>query len=189
MTLKHLVAVLIVGAVVAIVISGNGWYHEERPQQLYREAQQLAEQQRYDEAIEKYQIIIRDYPDSEMAAQAQEGITRAEVQKVAAVPEGERGVLPPPEGIAVAGLGNPALMVENGTEYVLTVRYAGPMAKELVLQPQAVGELILLAGTYQVAASVSDPSVVPFYGKAVFEPDHMYESVFYIVTVPGSRWP
>lgn len=159
--------------------------------QIYLDwGKQLEAEGNYDLAIEKYQIVLDEFSDSVLAAQAREGIERVEVArelaKIAALPSDERGDLPPPEGVIVAGLGDPVLIIENGTGYVLTLLYKGPIVTRLVLQPGEVTEITLRPGTYEIAATVPDPSVVPFYGTATFETDYTYESFFYIETV---TWP
>lgn len=159
--------------------------------QIYLDwGKQLEAEGNYDLAIEKYQIVLDEFSDSVLAAQAREGIERVEVakelDKIAALPSDERGDLPPPEGVIVAGLGDPVLMIENGTGYVLTLLYKGPIVTRLVLQPGEVTEITLRPGAYEIAATVPDPSVVPFYGTATFETDYTYESFFYIETV---TWP
>lgn len=159
--------------------------------QIYLDwGKQLEAERNYDLAIEKYQLILDKFPDSTLVNQAREAIERAEVaiavNEIAKLPDEEKGELPPPSGFVVAGLGDPVLIVENGTEYVLTVRYKGPLVIQLVLQPNEVTEITLRPGIYEVAATVSDPSVMPFYGRATFETDRMYETFFYIETV---SWP
>lgn len=159
--------------------------------QIYLDwGKQLEAEGNYDLAIEKYQIVLDEFSDSTLAAQAREGIERVEVakelDKIAALPSDERGDLPPPEGVIVAGLGDPVLMIENGTGYVLTLLYKGPIVTRLVLQPGEVTEITLRPGAYEIAATVPDPTVVPFYNTTVLETDYVYESYFYIETV---SWP
>lgn len=70
--------------------------------------------------------------------------------------------------------------VENGTSYTLRILLSGPVNRELRLAPGQRQSLTLPAGAYRVAAHLTAPNVLPFYGEQTYESGAQYESKFYI---------
>jgi hypothetical protein len=69
--------------------------------------------------------------------------------------------------------------VENGTPYELRVLYSGPIDRDLTVQPGMKGRIVLPPGGYRVAAKVSNPNVLPYYGVQSYEAGS-YSSRFFI---------
>jgi len=70
--------------------------------------------------------------------------------------------------------------VENGTAYTLIVLFGGPVEQRIVLGPGRTEQVELPPGTYKVAAHVSAPSVLPFFGVQIYSAGQEYTSHFYI---------
>jgi hypothetical protein len=77
---------------------------------------------------------------------------------------GSHGDMPPPEVAGSSSRGRTTMAVTNGTGSVLSFYYAGPASGTLTLAPGAVQNLSLSPGRYELAARVSAPNVIPFYG-------------------------
>lgn len=75
--------------------------------------------------------------------------------------------------------GSFAQVVENATAYELRVLFSGPVDQEFVIQPGATQRIALPAGEYRVAAKVSNPTVLPYYGTQSYD-GGSYSSRFYI---------
>lgn len=101
--------------------------------------------------------------------------------KVNGIMSGEHGKMPPAQKMSSNTSGVASVLVKNRTSNTLTVSYSGPTSNELVLAPAAEKSLSLAAGTYKVAASVDDPTIIPFAGKDVIG-GGMYRVEFYIET-------
>lgn len=76
--------------------------------------------------------------------------------------------------------GQSGMVVENGTPYLLTVRLSGPTSQRLQLPAGSTQTISLPPGSYEVAASVASPNVIPFYGKESFSGNTRYSERFYI---------
>lgn len=73
---------------------------------------------------------------------------------------------------------NPALTLENGTHYVLTVTLRGPGLERFQLGPGKAEKRTLKPGTYQVEGSISDPDTSAFTGEWTFESGGNYTAGF-----------
>jgi hypothetical protein len=99
-----------------------------------------------------------------------------------AIDEIRRGAyspLPPARGVANLGASSTTLRVKNGTAYMLTLYLSGPMDQTITLTPGGSQQIALVGGQYRLAAKVSDPSVLPFYGEQSFGGGD-YSEDFYI---------
>ena len=76
--------------------------------------------------------------------------------------------------------GQTAMAVENATSYTLTVLLSGPASQRITLAPNTSQSVTLTPGSYEIAASVSNPSVTPFYGKEAFGANTLYSEKFFI---------
>jgi len=102
----------------------------------------------------------------------------AEVAKIMA---GDHSQLPPAQKLSSNNSGVATIKVTNDTAHTLTVLYSGPTSKKSVLSAHQSENVSLTAGNYSVAASVNDPSVIPFAGTDTVSGGH-YTNQFYIVT-------
>ena len=80
--------------------------------------------------------------------------------------------------------GQTSMTVENGTNYLLYFYLSGPTSQKLEIATGRSQTLRLPPGHYEVAAKVSDLSVIPFYGTEDYAPNTGYSSHFYISTQP-----
>ena len=101
-------------------------------------------------------------------------------QEIAAIRGGRHGALPPAQVVAANRNARVSSMqIRNGTAFTLTVLYAGPSSRRVVVPPQGTQSLALAIGEYQVAASVNAPGVIPYAGvDRLF--GGSYENHFYI---------
>jgi len=74
------------------------------------------------------------------------------------------------------------LVIENTTEYVLTVYYSGTESREMRLMPYSRGTIVLKNGDYKIAASVPPANIRPFAGSESFS-GGQYRTGFCIVPV------
>ena len=70
--------------------------------------------------------------------------------------------------------GQAALVIENGTTYLLTVYISGPLSETLTVMPGKAHMITLAPGTYEIAASVTTPNVLPFYGTETLSANMRY---------------
>ena len=102
--------------------------------------------------------------------------------KVAAIMAAPHNPLPPAQQVRIDPRSTVAdILIENSTQYQLTVLYSGPTAQSIQLPPNGSQRVQLAVGQYQVAASVNNPAVRPFAGS-----DNLgggsYANRFYIET-------
>jgi len=74
------------------------------------------------------------------------------------------------------------MVVENDTEYTLTVFLSGPQEDRFEIAPRGSQTLNMLPGQYEVAARVSNPAVIPFYGQRSCGPNTRYSEHIYILS-------
>lgn len=123
-------------------------------------------------------------------------------EQIAALARGQHGQLPQPGSTGgVAAGGDAELTILNDTPYQLTVLIGAPNGVTVVVEPcptcrvyQGAGPsacqeggrprqvVRIRPGTMQVAARVSDPSVIPFLGTWTLNSDTGYFNCFFIVT-------
>lgn len=78
--------------------------------------------------------------------------------------------------------GQTSMTVENGTSYVLYLYLSGPINQTLQIAAGSSQTLYVSPGYYEIAAKVSDPSVIPFYGRDTYSANTQYSHHFYIST-------
>ena len=105
------------------------------------------------------------------------------VSEIDKIRQGPHELMPPAQAIP-GGIGIPSLVVENETEYTLTILLSGPNSQKVQISPGASKSVLIVPGGYEIAARVSDPSVVPFYGRQPFAPGSDYSEHFYISMGP-----
>jgi hypothetical protein len=88
--------------------------------------------------------------------------------------------MPPAHAAPSALRGMSGVSVTNGTKYELSVYLKGPVAQTLEIAPDQSQNLTLPPGHYEVAARVSDPGVIPFYGTDDYGADTTSSYQFYI---------
>jgi len=93
---------------------------------------------------------------------------------------GPHAAMPPAQASSVGLGGGTAMTVRNNTPYGLTVYLGGPTSRDVEIPAGGSQVVALPAGRYEVAANVSNPAVVQFYGVAEYAPDTQYSENFYI---------
>jgi opacity protein-like surface antigen len=91
------------------------------------------------------------------------------------------GTIPAAQATGRSSGGATTIAVTNATVSTLSVFLSGPQSESLTLAPGATGHLRLTAGDYEMAARVSAPDVIPFYGTQRFAGGTTYAQSFYIV--------
>lgn len=166
---------------------------------LYAFASRYRDAEDYDLAIILYKAVTNFSPGSAEGRDAERAAIETEIEKIYREKHGE---LPPPCKEADKELGgNCELVVINDTPYELTVLMKGPETRSIVVDaspnssirvippmvfqrppPEAERtKTILIPGSYEVAAKVSDPNVIPFYGEWSLEKDSEYSRWLYII--------
>lgn len=103
--------------------------------------------------------------------------------EVSAIMAGQHGQLPAPQQVRAEPRAQTAVVtVKNDTKYTLRVLYSGPTSRRIVLSPGATRQADFGVGIYRVAATVNQPSVVPFAGTNTLQ-GGVYSSRFYIEVV------
>jgi hypothetical protein len=101
-------------------------------------------------------------------------------QQIDQIRNGPHEAMPPGRQSKMALGGQSGMRVENGTEYTLSVFFSGPATQKVDLLPGASQVVRLPPGKYEVAARVSDPSVIPYYGEQDYVPNTQILEHFYI---------
>ena len=91
------------------------------------------------------------------------------------------GTIPAAQATGRSSGGGTTIAVTNATVSTLSVFLSGPQSESLTLAPGATGHLRLTGGDYEMAARVSAPDVIPFYGTQRFASGTTYAQSFYIV--------
>src|SRR5262249_26254463 len=74
--------------------------------------------------------------------------------------------------------GQAALVIENGTVYAMSVFIAGPVSENFTIMPGKAHVITLAPGAYDVAASVTTPNILPFYGQETLAPNTRYSQKY-----------
>ena len=109
-----------------------------------------------------YRTYLQYNPNSPNKAAIEKRIIDLEVAEILA---GKHGKLPPSSPLQMTGGAETQMRIENQTSYTLTLRYSGRQSYRFDLRAGEIREVILAADTYQVAATVSSPSVIPYAGS------------------------
>jgi hypothetical protein len=100
---------------------------------------------------------------------------------ISKIRRGKHGDIPPAEQVSSSGAGPPVTTIRNDTNYKLSLFLKGPISRAVRLSAGTTQEITLVAGHYQEAARVSDPSIVPFFGVQDYAAGGGYNETFYIV--------
>jgi hypothetical protein len=110
--------------------------------------------------------------------------TRTVENEIAKIRAGAHAAMPAAQAAGAAPGAGTSIVVKNDTQFDLSVYYAGPVSRSVQIAPKESRVVSLPAGPYQVAAKVSDPSVIPFYGTESYSADTQYSVNFYIAPMP-----
>lgn len=149
-------------------------------------------------AIEMYNSLLTEYPNSSSAAEAEVALARAIVAQAKATSGGE---IPEPAPSGGAASGTVEVVIQNSSPEELRIVFSGPDSRVEKLQacsscsryhlieptscPQQgkVGRYTLQPGEYDVVVeSLSDSSTKPWTGHWALADASKYDSCFYIVT-------
>lgn len=87
----------------------------------------------------------------------------------------------PPAQAGPGGSSDPtSVQVNNATAYTLFLFVSGPLNQTVQLVAGDSTMIVLSPGNYEIAARVSNPHVIPLYGKRLFEANTQYSEEFYI---------
>lgn len=102
-------------------------------------------------------------------------------QEVGRIRAGVHGDILPVRAVPATDLnGLSRVTVKNSSAYNISVLLSGPVARRLEIAPGETQTTILRPGNYEVAASVSSATVVPFYGTQFFSANSEYREVFFV---------
>lgn len=99
---------------------------------------------------------------------------------IAEIRGGDHSTLPPAVVTGFNGSGQTTSTFTNRTSYTLTVHVSGPVALSLTIPPGGSQQAPLAPGRYEVGASVSASSVLPYYGVRDYQAGGLYTDDFYI---------
>ena len=114
-------------------------------------------------------------PTDEQEAQS----ARSQIDQIRNAPHGP---IPQAQAVGTNAGGATTTTITNGTQYTLYVYLSGPTSHVLTLLPGQSQVLSLVAGSYEKAARVSNPSVMPFYGQQYYGSGTAFSENFYIAT-------
>jgi hypothetical protein len=103
--------------------------------------------------------------------------------EIQTIRQGNHAAMPTAQAAPANLGGQTGWIVENGTACNLTVLLSGPISQRMDLVAGTSQTLRVSPGSYEVAASVSCPNVIPFYGNLNLGANTQYSERFYI----GSR--
>lgn len=67
------------------------------------------------------------------------------------------------------------LIIENNTEFDLTVYLKGPEYKIIIVEKNSTSdEIEISAGTYEAASELTSPDILPYYGEVTYEEGQKY---------------
>ena len=126
-----------------------------------------------------YRRYINTYPGGAHRAEANKILIDMEVDKVF---NSKHGTLPGMQRVSDSDdAPSSTVVVENATDYPLTVMYSGPDSKSMQIGPGGRGTIVLANGHYRIAASVPAAHVRPYAGEQTFAGGR-YEVGYCIVT-------
>lgn len=72
------------------------------------------------------------------------------------------------------------LIIENNTEFDLTIYLKGPEYRIIEVQENSTAEIEITAGNYETAAELSNPDIPPYYGNVAYEEGQRYREEYTI---------
>jgi hypothetical protein len=101
-------------------------------------------------------------------------------QEIERIRNGPHEAIPLAQAAPSALGGQTGMDVKNGTSCTLSVFVSGLTSQKIQLAPGGSQSLPLTPGNYELAASVSCPNVIPFYGTQTLAANTKYSENFYI---------
>ncbi|MGN0201528.1 MAG: hypothetical protein ACI399_01305 [Candidatus Cryptobacteroides sp.] len=126
---------------------------------------------------EAYQKYISLYPRGPHRAEADKKLVEAKIDDIF---KNNHGTLPAFAHVQEDGRPTSSLVMENTTEYPLTVMFSGPEIRSVVIDPGSILTITIKNGVYRVAASVPPGSIIPYAGTQTFTGGR-YETGYCIV--------
>ena len=128
-------------------------------------------------SLASYKKYLKSYPYGEYANEAEDIIIDLEINKIFA---GKHSKLPPAHQTSYAYSSTSEIVIENATQYSMTLYYSGPDKIKIEIQPYNKIKRTFSNGFYKVGARVSNASVYPFVGERSLSGGG-YSEYFYIV--------
>jgi len=72
------------------------------------------------------------------------------------------------------------LIIEDNTEFDLTIYLKGPEYKIIKVEKNSTSEIEITAGSYEAAAELNNPDILPYYGKVTYEESQKYREEYTI---------
>jgi hypothetical protein len=72
------------------------------------------------------------------------------------------------------------LIIENNTEFDLTIYLKGPEYRRIKVEKNSTTEIEISAGVYEAAAELSNPNILPYYGSVTYEEGQRYREEYTI---------
>lgn len=86
---------------------------------------------------------------------------------------------PPIPGRKFWGPEKSILIIENNTEFDLTVYLKGPEYKIIIVEKNSTSdEIEISAGTYEAASELTSPDILPYYGTVTYEEGQKYREEY-----------
>lgn len=125
-----------------------------------------------------YQKYVQKYPVGNHRAEANKKIVDFEVNEIF---NGNHGSLPPMNRTNEDDKSpTSTVVIENTTDYVMTIYFSGIDSKKLMINPKGKATVNLKNGSYRVAASVPVQNIHPYAGTQDFRGGR-YETGYCIV--------
>ena len=140
----------------------------QQEKDLYAEAQQANN-------AETWKDFIKLYPDHPKKNQINDIIIKLEVDEIFA---GQYEEMPSANRTGEANYVSSDVIINNDTQYTLTVRYSGPENRRIIIAPSSTEKVKLKSGNYRVTASVNSTQVTNYAGTESLNGG--YESNYYI---------
>lgn len=161
----------------------NGKYVSQARSRLI-ELRIKTEQLAYENAVNAnnsstWKEFLSGYPNHPEAESIKEKIIRLEVDEILA---GDHGNLPAPQQTSYNYSSTSRITIENTTSYLLTIRYSGPEAKLITIDPDRSQVVYLQSGSYRVAATANG---LHYGGEEDLHGN--YSSRYYITTTTSYR--
>lgn len=154
--------------------------HSKEAEKKIKQLKIENEQTEYDNAINRessslWKEFLNDYPERTDIDDIKRKIIKAEISEI----KNQEGTLdlPASSSIGTGSGSNSSIMINNNTEYVLTVRYSGPTITSVDIPSHGVRSVSLRNGVYDVAATAGSTSCAGSENM-----DGSYEVTYYITT-------
>ncbi len=128
----------------------------------------------YKKAAFLYEIIIEYNPDLE--EEINPLLVNSKINQIAS--SNYSAYIPSIPERKLWGREESTLIIENNTEFDLTVYLKGPESIIIRVEKNSTVETKITAGTYMAASELNSPGVLPYYGVVIYEEGQIYREEY-----------